>query len=60
MVGDIDAAMDRADAELEAIGLCARGTGIAVGTGGRHRLQSDPKLSDATVRFQASHCCLLS
>ena len=33
MVGDIDAAMIRADAELEAIGLDANGSGVAVDLG---------------------------
>jgi hypothetical protein len=33
MVGDIDAAMSRANAEVDAIGLPATGTGIAVDLG---------------------------
>ena len=42
MVGDIDAAMTRADAELEAIGLHANGSGIAVDLGAGFGMHSVP------------------
>ncbi|SFL97089.1 class I SAM-dependent methyltransferase [Rugamonas rubra] len=42
MVGDIDAAMSRADAELEAIGIPANGTGIAVDLGAGFGMHSVP------------------
>lgn len=42
MVGDIDAAMTRADAELEAIGLHAKGSGIAVDLGAGFGMHSVP------------------
>ena len=42
MVGDIDAAMIRADAELEAIGLRANGSGIAVDLGAGFGMHSIP------------------
>ena len=42
MVGDIDAAMSRADTELEAIGLHANGSGIAVDLGAGFGMHSVP------------------
>lgn len=42
MVGDIDAAMIRADAELEAIGLHTNGSGIAVDLGAGFGMHSVP------------------
>lgn len=42
MVGDIDAAMTRADAELEAIGLHANGSGVAVDLGAGFGMHSVP------------------